>query len=235
MLPLAILAGGFATRLGELTKETPKCLIEINGRPFVDWQLDLLVKNGYSDFIFCVSYKSDIIQSYLGTGSDRGINIEYSLDGDTQLGTGGAIQKAIPMLGDSFGVIYGDSYLPINYFEVEQHFLNSESKALMTVYKNQNHLDGSNVEFYDGQIVDYEKRSQNKDMQYIDYGITLFRSETFQPWADQSSFDLSRVCNQLAKNKQLYGHEVFERFYEIGSIQGIEDFSHYLRKASNEL
>ena len=235
MLPLAILAGGFATRLGDLTRGFPKCLVEVNGRPFVDWQLDLLVKNGYSDFIFCLSYKSDIVQSYLGTGSDRGINIEYSLDGDTQLGTGGAIQKAIPMLGASFGVIYGDSYLPINYFEVEQHFLNSESKALMTVYKNQNRLDGSNVEFYDGQIVDYEKGSQNKDMQYIDYGITFFRSETFQPWADQSSFDLSRVCNQLVKNKQLRGYEVFERFYEIGSVQGIEDFSHYLGKASNEL
>ena len=85
MLPLAVLAGGFATRLGELGRNSPKCLIKVNGRPFVDWQLDLLTKNGYSDFVFCVSYKSDAIQKYLGDGSNRGVNIEYSFDGEIQL------------------------------------------------------------------------------------------------------------------------------------------------------
>ncbi len=124
MLPLAILAGGFATRLGQLTTKTPKCLIKINGRPFVDWQLDLLIDSGYTDFIFCVSYKSEEVQEYLGDGSDKGVSIRYSLDGDTQLGTGGAIQKALPKLGEAFGVIYGDSYLPINYASEEQYFLN---------------------------------------------------------------------------------------------------------------
>lgn len=235
MLPLAILAGGFATRLGELTEEIPKCLIEVNGRPFVDWQLDLLTSKGYSDFVFCVSYKSDFVQSYLGTGIERGINIEYSLDGDTQLGTGGAVKKAIPMLGDLFGVIYGDSYLPISYFQEEQHFLNSGSKALMTVYKNQNCFDVSNVEFQGGKIISYEKGSENKEMKHIDYGITYFRSSTFEPWAGQSSFDLSEVYIKLAKEKQLDGYEVFERFYEIGSIQGIKDFAQYIREAPNEL
>ena len=123
MLPIAILAGGYATRLGSLTKELPKCLIEINGRPFVDWQLDLFLNYGYSEFVFCVSYKSNLVQEYLGDGSDRGISIQYSLDGETQLGTGGAILNALPKLGKVFGVIYGDSYLPINYRLVEQEFL----------------------------------------------------------------------------------------------------------------
>ena len=122
MLPLAILAGGYATRLGSLTKEIPKCLIEINGRAFVDWQLDLLIENGYSDFVFCLSYKSNLVQKHLGDGSARGVKIQYSFDGETQLGTGGAIQKALPKLGPVFGVIYGDSYLPINYWQVEQLF-----------------------------------------------------------------------------------------------------------------
>ena len=122
MLPLAILVGGYGTRLGSLTKEVPKCLIEINGRPFVDWQLDLLVANGFSDFVFCVSHKSKVIQNYLGDGANRDISIRYSTDGATQLGTGGAIQKALSKLGDNFGVIYGDSYLPINYQAVEQDF-----------------------------------------------------------------------------------------------------------------
>ena len=235
MLPLAILAGGYATRLGPLTKEIPKCLIEINGRPFVDWQLDLLVKNGYSEFVFCLSYKSELVQKHLGDGTNRGINIQYSLDGETQLGTGGAIQKALPMLGPAFGVIYGDSYLPINYSQAEQFFQTSQSYALMTVYKNENEFDKSNVEFIDGQLLDYEKGTSNKNMHHIDYGITFFKKAAFNQWTDQSSFDLSKVCNQLVRDKQLDGFEVFERFYEIGSVLGIEEFTEYLRKVSNEL
>jgi MurNAc alpha-1-phosphate uridylyltransferase len=235
MLPIAILAGGFATRLGLLVESIPKCMLEINGKPFVDWQLDLLVENGYSEFIFCISHKSDIVQNYLGDGSSRGINIHYSLDGDTQLGTGGAIQKALSKLGKAFGVIYGDSYLPINYSAVEQDFLNSESSALMTVYKNNNQFDVSNVEFLEGKLIGYQKGADNKNMHHIDYGLTFFRKEAFLPWKDQSSFDLSIVCHQLAKDRQLDGFEVFERFYEIGSVQGIEEFSQYLRKVPNEL
>jgi NDP-sugar pyrophosphorylase family protein len=165
----------------------------------------------------------------------RGIKIQYSMDGDFQLGTGGAIQKAIPILGDEFGVIYGDSYLPINYVEVEQHFLTSQAHALMTVYKNQNQLDKSNVEFVDGRLLDYEKGSTNMDMHHIDYGITFFRKVAFEPWADQSTFDLSKVCSGLAKDKQIDGFEVFERFYEIGSLSGIQEFTEYLRKVPYEL
>lgn len=235
MLPIAILAGGYASRLGSLTKDLPKCLIEINGRPFVDWQLDLLLKNGYSEFVFCISYKSNLIQEYLGDGSDRGVDIQYSLDGKTQLGTGGAILNALPKLGEMFGVLYGDSYLPINYRLVEQAFLDITSNGLMTVYKNDNRFDVSNVEFLDGKLIDYQKGVHNKNMNHIDYGMTFFRKEAFRPWANQSTFDLSTVCHQLAKERQLDGFEVFERFYEIGSVQGIQEFSQYLRKAPNEL
>jgi NDP-sugar pyrophosphorylase family protein len=207
-------------------------MLEINGRPFVDWQLDLLVQNGYTDFVFCLSYKADVVKNYLGDGSTRGINIQYSLDGESQLGTGGAIQKALPMLGEVFGVIYGDSYLPIHYLALEQGFMNSRSQAMMTVYQNQDQFDVSNVEFYGGKLIDYEKGSKNKNMHHIDYGITYFREAAFCEWADQSSFDLSKVCHQLVKKGKLDGFEVFERFYEIGSTSGIKEFSEYLRKAS---
>jgi MurNAc alpha-1-phosphate uridylyltransferase len=235
MLPLAILVGGYGTRLGSLTQKIPKCLIRINGRPFIDWQLDLLVKNGYLDFVFCASHKSEMIQEYLGDGSDRGITIKYSFDGEFQLGTGGAIINALPKLGEVFGVIYGDSYLPINFLEVEQFFLNSKSQALMTVYKNQNQLDFSNVEFTQGKLIQYNKTSRNENMHHIDYGITFFRETAFRKWVDQAPFELSEVCSRLAKDSNLDGFEVFERFYEIGSPQGIEDFSRYLKEASNEL
>lgn len=232
MLPLAVLVGGYGTRLGSLTKVIPKCLVEVNGRPFIDWQLDLLVENGFMDFVFCVSHKSELVQEHLGDGADRGINIQYSNDGEMQLGTGGAIQKALPKLGESFGVIYGDSYLPIDYFELEQNFLESKALGLMTVYKNQNQLDISNVEFTQGVLKRYEKASRSANMHHIDYGITFFREAAFRSWTGQKSFDLSEVCSQLAKDGQLDGFEVFERFYEIGSLQGIEDFSQYLRKAN---
>ena len=235
MLPLAILAGGYATRLGSLTKDFPKSLIEINGRPFVDWQLDLLVKKGYKKFVFCVSHKSDLIRNHLGDGSNRSIDIQYSFDGHTQLGTGGAIQKALPILGGEFGVIYGDSYLPIDYFKVEQLFIESKSQSLMTIYKNENRFDTSNVEFCDGKIIDYEKGKKNFKMQYVDYGISFFRAPAFYQWNDRSSFDLSNVLHKLAMDNQLDGYEVFERFYEIGSLRGIEEFSHYLRKVQIEL
>jgi NDP-sugar pyrophosphorylase family protein len=234
MFPLAILSGGYATRLGSLTADTPKCLVEVNGRPFVDWQLELLIENGYSDFLFCVSHKAEAVQDYLGDGSKRGINIQYSVDGQTQLGTGGAVQKALPKLGEIFGVLYGDSYLPINYSAIEQEFLSSESHALMTIYKNENQFDSSNVKFVNGKLISYEKGTSDKGMHHIDYGITFFRERAFESWADQSSFDLSEVCKQLATREQLDGFEVFERFYEIGSINGIEELSQYLRKAQNE-
>ena len=230
MLPLAILAGGYATRLGSLTKNSPKCLIEINGRPFVDWQLELLIKHGYTDFIFCISYKSDMVQDHLGDGSRWGVEIRYSLDGETQLGTGGAIQKALPLLGKSFGVIYGDSYLPIDYFQVEKEFLSSPAQALMAVYKNHNQFDTSNVEFSDGILVNYEKGTNGPKMQHIDYGLSYFRSSAFSPLGEPKSFDLSDTCHQLSSEGKLAGFEVFERFYEIGSAQGIEEFSDYLRR-----
>ena len=230
MLPLAILAGGYATRLGALTKDFPKCLIEVNGRAFVDWQLDLLIKNGYSDFIFCISYKSDLVQSHLGDGSNRGVRIRYSLDGDTQLGTGGAIQKALPLLGTEFGVIYGDSFLPTSYSQVEEAFLASSKFALMTVYRNENQFDASNVKFTNQTLINYEKGTNDPEMLHIDYGLTYFRKDAFPPAAGRQAFDLSDKCHELSLSGKLGGFEVFERFYEIGSVMGIEQFSEYLRK-----
>jgi NDP-sugar pyrophosphorylase family protein len=230
MLPLAILAGGYATRLGSLTKDLPKCLIEISGRPFIEWQLDLLIKNGYSDFVFCLSHKSEMVQEYLGDGSSRGVKIRYSLDGETQLGTGGAIQKALPALGEAFAVLYGDSYLPMDYLTVEKKFLNSPNLALMTVYENKNEFDVSNVEFIEGNLRRYQKGSSSKNMHHIDYGLTYFRSRAFLPYSDRSVFDLSEVCHSLTTQGNMDGFEVFGRFYEIGSVQGIHELSEYLRK-----
>jgi NDP-sugar pyrophosphorylase family protein len=235
MLPLAILAGGFATRLGSLTKDTPKCLIEVNGRPFVDWQLDLLIKNGFTDFVFCISYRSEKIQDYLEDGSSKGIQIQYSLDGDRQLGTGGAISNAVPLLGDKFGVVYGDSYLPINYCEVEDFFIDSNLLAVMTVFKNDGLFDSSNVEYSEGLLKEYQKENRNPRMRHIDYGLSYFNSNAFKTYPKGEFFDLSNMCSDLVKQKKISGFEVKQRFYEIGSVRGIEDFASYLERHSDEL
>jgi MurNAc alpha-1-phosphate uridylyltransferase len=227
MLPVAILMGGLGTRLGDLTKKLPKCLIEINGKPFIDWQMDNLIQSGYTDYVFCVSHKSEMIQDYLGDGHQLGVNIKYSFDGPLLLGTGGAIKKALPLLGNNFAMIYGDSYLPINYFAAEQNFLSSRMQAEMTVYKNQNNFDSSNVEFSNQELINYDKINQSAKMKHIDYGLSYFRSSAFELVSDLEVFDLGSLYHSLAQNGMLGGYEVFERFYEIGSLVGIKDFSEY--------
>lgn len=230
MLPIAILAGGLATRLGSLTSNVPKSLIEINGRPFIDWQMDQLVAAGYSYFVFCLSHKSRLIQSHVGDGTRWGVDIQYSLDGEIQLGTGGAIKNALPILGQNFAVIYGDSFLPINFSEVEGEFLESGAQGLMTIFANNDQFDQSNVEYSDGNIVNYDKVMRNSHMRHIDYGLTYLQTQAFGEFQESNSFDLSDVYSQLLKIDELRGFEVFERFYEIGSHQGIADFSEFLRK-----
>jgi NDP-sugar pyrophosphorylase family protein len=234
MLPIAILAGGFGTRLGQISKKTPKYLVDVAGSPFADWQLKLLRENGYTNLVFCVSHKSREIQEYLGNGSRYNLNITYSLDGEEQLGTGGAIKKALPILGEKFAVIYGDSYLPINYSDAENFFIESQGMALMTVYKNKNKFDRSNIDFHSGKIVHYDKKNKNFGWEYIDYGLTYFRSDAFDRAPKQKAFDLSEIMNTLSRERKIDGYEVFKRFYEVGSLEGIKELSEYLRKEKNE-
>jgi NDP-sugar pyrophosphorylase family protein len=166
----------------------------------------------------------------LGNGSARGVSIQYSIDGDTQLGTGGAIAKAVPMLGGEFGVVYGDSYLPTDYLPVEQRFLASKNAGLMTVYENRNKFDLSNVEFADGKLLNYQKGLQLPQMNYIDYGLMYFRAKVFMSKRNKGKFDLSEICHKLAKDGELDGFEIPSRFYEVGSHQGIQELSSYLEK-----
>ncbi len=231
MLPIAVLAGGFATRIKEISMNKPKALVQIAGKPFVYWQIELLKKNGFEDVIFCVSHKANEIQEYLGNGSKFGLNIKYSFDGSSQLGTGGAIKKAIPLLGKEFAVLYGDSYLPTNYELVESFFKNSESLAVMAVYRNQNKFDKSNVTFTSGTKIKYYKGLGNSQASYIDYGLSYFRSPAFDIIKHSEPYDLADLCHILSMDNELEGFEVFERFYEIGSVHGIRELSDKLGRA----
>jgi MurNAc alpha-1-phosphate uridylyltransferase len=235
MLPVAILAGGFATRLDQLAMTTPKSLIEVHGRPFIEWQLELLVKNGYTNFVFCLSHLSDQIQGYLGDGSRYGVKFQYSFDGEKQLGTGGALRKALPMLGNEFALIYGDSYLPIEFINVEKKFRAAEKKAMMTVYRNRNHFDQSNVDFYGESVLKYSKSEISGSMEYIDYGLTYLHKTVFDSFSEYETFDLSFVFSKLASDGEMGGFQVFERFYEIGTHEGIAELFDYLREGNHDV
>jgi hypothetical protein len=230
MFPVAILAGGLATRLYPLTEQTPKALIEIYGRPFIEWQLKLLSREGIKKVVLCVAHKSEMIRDFVGDGRKYGIEIDYSLDGDFRLGTGGAIRKALPLLGDAFMVLYGDSYLPVNYGAVKEDFCSKGKPAMMTVFQNNGAYDASNVVFDGNQVLKYAKGNDNTEMTHIDYGLSIFKSSLFERYPIASTLDLGDVCSNLSNSGLLAGHEVHERFYEIGSMQGIEDFTSYIER-----
>jgi NDP-sugar pyrophosphorylase family protein len=228
MLPIAILAGGFATRLGKISKNTPKSLIEIKNKAFLDWQIQLLIEQGYDEIVMCISHLAEKIMLHIGDGKKYGVRIRFSMDGALPAGTGGALRKALPLLGENFAVIYGDSFLPIDYSAVEKKFIESNCDALMTVYKNENAHDRSNVNYSNSKIFDYNKFNANPSMQYIDYGLTYFKSEVFDSPPGLEPFDLSVLFSNLSKSGRLSGFEVYERFYEIGSTSGLRDFRAYL-------
>jgi len=228
MLPVAILAGGLATRLRPITETIPKALIEVAGKPFIAHQLQYLRQQGVNSVTLCIGYLGEMIQEFVGDGSQWGLKVSYSPDGPVLLGTGGALKQALPMLGERFFVLYGDSYLPINYASVQKAFIDSKQLGLMTVLKNQNQWDRSNVTFELGKLIEYNKEVINPGMHYIDYGLGALQATVLGRYPDGEPFDLSKVYNELSMQQQLSGYEVFDRFYEIGSIQGIADTETYL-------
>lgn len=230
MFPALILAGGLATRLRPLTETIPKALIEVAGKPFIEHQLLYLKAQGIVKVVLAVGYLAELIRNYVGDGSKFGLEIEYIEDGPTLLGTGGAVKRALPLLDDAFFILYGDSYLPINYLEIETAFLASQKPALMTVLKNNNQWDKSNVIYSDSVLIEYNKHEIKSAMAYIDYGLGILKKEVFVRYQGNEIFDLATVYNDLSSQKQLAGFEVFERFYEIGSLAGIEQTEAYLSK-----
>ena len=227
-MPVAILAGGLATRLGSVTRQIPKSLLEVAGKPFAQHQLELLRLHGMSDVVFCVGHLGESVENELGDGSRWGIRLRYSYDGPTLLGTGGALQRALPLLGRSFLVLYGDSYLECDYGQIEQAFLASGKLGLMTVHRNLDRWDRSNVLFRDGVILRYDKKNRTPEMQHIDYGLGILRAEVFKAYPADTHLSLEKVYQDLVVRHELSGFEVNERFYEIGSVAGLEETRAYL-------
>ena len=225
---VAILAGGLGTRLRPLTQLVPKSMMDVNGRPFIAYQLELLQEKGVQQVVICAGFLGEQIANYVDNGRAFGLNVQYSFDGPALLGTGGAIKKALPLLGDSFFILYGDSYLTCDYRRVFHAFSYSNKTALMTVFRNERRWDTSNVCFSKGEILDYSKRRRTPDMNYIDYGLGVFERSAFDTLPANQPVDLAEAYEELLRRGQLAAFEVPERFYEIGSPQSLEDLSRHL-------
>lgn len=230
MLPVAILAGGVAIRLRPITETIPKSLVDVAGKPFVVRQLDYLRHQGVTRVVLCVGYMGEQVEAVVGDGSAYGLEVRYSWDGPTLLGTGGAIKQALPKLGQQFFVFYGDSYLPVDFQAVERDFLSSGKPALMTVLRNADRWDKSNVEFEDGNIIEYNKVAPRPEMAHIDYGLGVLSAAVLGDTPPNEPLDLADVYHDLSLRGELAGHEVFERFYEIGSHKGLEETILFFRK-----
>lgn len=227
---VVILAGGLATRLRPITETIPKAMVIVNDRPFIEHQIDLLKKNSINKIVLCVGFLGENIEAYLGNGTKYGVEIKYSYDGEKLLGTGGAIRKAISYIDDTFYVLYGDSYLDIDYQVVGKHFETYQEKGLMTVYPNADRWDKSNVIFANGMVTKYDKKSPTPDMKYIDYGLGILRKEVIAEIPTGEVYDLADLYYNLVDQKQLLGYEVKKRFYEIGSHAGLGELSEYLKE-----
>jgi NDP-sugar pyrophosphorylase family protein len=232
-IPVAILAGGLATRLRPITEKIPKSLIPVAGKPFLAHQLELLRSRGIRRAVLCVGYLGEMIQREFGDGSAFDIKLDYTFDGPKLLGTGVALKRALPLLGMEFFVLYGDSYLPIEYRPVAEFFRRSGKLGCMTVYRNAGHYDTSNVVFRDGDVVVYDKKNRRPEMQHIDYGLSLFQATAFNAYPAGEPFDLADVMGRLVREKQLSGYEVRERFYEIGSLAGLTELEALIKARVN--
>ncbi len=218
---LALLAGGLAKRMRPFTDSTPKSLLEVAGEPFINHQLRLLKRENIVHVVICAGHLGEKIQDAVGDGSQFGLSVSYSFDGEKLLGTGGSILKALPSLGEVFWVMYGDSYLDISFPPILSYFQSENKTGLMTVFENGNRWDSSNVVFKNGRIVDYKKGLEGPDVNYIDFGLGIFRESAFSSWNTGESFDLSQVYKHLVLSEDLLGYEVNKRFYEVGTPSGL--------------
>jgi len=227
-LQLVILAGGMGTRLRPITDKLPKSMVEVVGKPFLQYQLQLSKRNHIQNIVLCVGYRSDLIRDFFGDGGRFGVNISYSEDGDKLLGPSGALKKASNLLDDEFLLLNGDSYLPIDFSEPITHFKVNHKKALMVAYKNTDLYGLSNIVVEGGLVKNYDRNRKLKDMVYIDYGLTILRKEVLGSIYPNDR-QLDNLYQDLCKSQELLAFITKVRFYEIGSFKGLYDFEKYVR------
>lgn len=228
-MQMVILCGGLATRLGDIAKETPKSMIKIDGKPFLEYQIDFLKKSSIKDIVLCVGHLFEKIEDYFGNGKDFGVNITYSHDGEKQLGPIGAVKNARSILDNVFFIMYGDSYVKMDFKDVYSYFLNKDKLGLMCVYKNYDKYDKSNLVVKDGYVTGYNDSNNSNDMIYIDYGTSILRKDSLEQIPKDTFFTTGDFFIKLIKDNELLAYEVKQRFYHIGNPESLEDFKTFIR------
>ena len=229
--PIFILAGGLGTRLGALTEHKPKALVEVAGKPFVTHQLDLLRRRGAQRVVLCTGYLGEMIEDFVKDGSAFDLKVSYSHDGNQLLGTGGALKQAVNAFPEitAFALTYGDSYLDFDWYPAYTQFSQSSKAGLMTVLRNRDRWGASNVSLSGDLIAAYEKKPAQGQFEYIDYGFSFLKGNVFKR-IHKEAFDLDLLWQSLIADKQLLGHEVSNRFYEVGTPEGIVETESLLLK-----
>jgi len=229
-LQVAILAGGLATRLMPLSEKIPKSMIRIGGKPFLEHQIDLLKRKGIRDIVLCIGYLGNQIEEYFENGEKFGVKIQYSCEGSRLLGTAGTLKNAEKLLKDEFFVMYGDSYLFLNFFAIASYFHQFDKRALMVVYKNHDRYDSSNVAIEGNLVKKYSKKEKTKEMTYIDYGVSMLRKMVLDSVPQNVPYTLEELFSPLISQKEVLAYEVKKRFYQIGSKKGLLEFKEYFER-----
>jgi NDP-sugar pyrophosphorylase family protein len=224
-----ILVGGLATRLRPVTEKIPKSMIKICEKPFLEYQIELLKDNGVFDIVLCLGCLGFQIKEYFRDGKRFGVEIKYSEDGEKLLGTAGALKKAERYLKDQFFLLYGDSYLPYDYEDIKKYLNQQDLPVMMVIHKNENRFDRSNVVVENGRIKVYDKKNQTKDMVYIDSGLSVLRKEVLGIIPESSFCDLEKLYQKLIEEEKLAAYETKQRFFEIGSFAGLEEFENLIK------
>lgn len=227
-MQVAILTGGLATRLGDLTRNKPKSMLKIRGKTFLEYQLELLKRAEIKNIVMCIGHMGEQIERHFGNGRNYGVNIEYSLE-DKLLGTAGALKKADALLNEVFFTMYGDSYLFLDFPAAMRYFKSQNKLALMTVYKNYDRYARSNTVVEGNSVKNFSKKERTEGMVYIEYGANIFNKEALRMIPENQFYSLDDVFHRLVEMDELLAFEVKERFYEIGSPYGLKDFEGYVR------
>jgi len=223
-----ILAGGLGTRLRPLTKTVPKVLTPVRGRPFIDYQLELLTRNGISDFVLCVGHLGEAVEKHLGNGRAFDCSIAYSYDGPRLLGPAGALKRAEGLLQDRFFVTYGDAYLRAPYAELMANLTASRKLGVMAVYRNENRFGRSDVVVKEGAVIRYDKKNRAEGMDWINYGVTALRREALDLIPADQFCDEETFYGALIVRRELLALVVQERFYEIGTPASLSEFEAFV-------
>jgi len=230
-----ILAGGLGTRLRPLTEEIPKVMVSVNGKPFLLHLLQLLKGQGINDIVLCIGYLGQQVRDFFGNGEILEMNIRYSEEKEKLLGTGGALKQAqnLFLLDDYFLVINGDTYLPIDYADVEKAFLRRAKKALTVVYNNQEDTGTKNNMALDDNlmVIRYDKENPAPSLKHVDAGALVLRQEVLDLIKEGSTISLEEgLYNTLIQQEELAAYVTKQRFYDIGIPEQQRLFEVFLKE-----